>query len=403
LPPHSTREAVTAAALRGDAVALLSAGAYLPAREAFRYDRRRAAAFSAALAGERQQAFDELGLGGGVRSARLGLDAAVIELLTRGAEPALHAARAALKDAARGEPDVPLLLAACVRRKPALARAALAVAVSGGTSVQRTRAAAAVLGAARPGSRRAAVPALVAVSLAVAALAFVRLPDLNGVQEATPELRQPRPAVVVARGPERSAVAPELGDTVEASPESAVYNVPITVRVAVVPTGRNRPAPVDRGPRAPAPAPTAPTAPEPDPSAPAPSAPAPNQPSPPPASLPTSPASESPAARPAPSTPPAAAPPAEQPTPPSVGKPSRTARKAEKAERKAARKAEKAPVAPPAPPAQPATVTLAAAPASQVSPAEAVAPEPAAAQSELAEPQAKPDKPVKPEKAGKGK
>ena len=189
MPTRLARQAVTAAALRGDGPALAHS-------DASGYDRRRAAAFRSALAGDRQLALGELGLGGGVRSVRLGLDIAIIELLTRGAAPAVEAVRLALRDGVHGEPDVPLVLAACVRLDPEVARSALGVALSGGTPVERTRAAAAVIGAARLGPVQAAVPALVAVSLAVAALAFMRLPGLTDAQEAaTPRLQAPRPSV----------------------------------------------------------------------------------------------------------------------------------------------------------------------------------------------------------------
>lgn len=397
MPPRLAREAVTAAALRGDTVALLSACAYLPPREAFRYDRRRVAAFSSALAGERQVALSELGLGGGVRSVRLGLDTAVIELLTRGAGPAVEAVRLALRDGVHGEPDVPLLLAACVRREPELTRSALATALSGGTTLERTRAVAAVIGAARPGPVQAAAPALVAVSLAVAVLAFLRLPGLIDAQEAaTPPLQEPRPSVVVASPPEEAGEgAPRTGPPDSSTPGSAQ----IPVRFTPGETGlgsadgtgslQGRAAPRPATPR---PAPTAP-----GPSAPAP--PAAGQPSPPAASSPPLTTQSSPAAASASIAAPAAAPPAEDPRQPARVKRSKAerraekeARKAEKAEQKAARKADTA---------QPTSVAAATAPTPDV--AVAVALEPASARDDASAREAKPDKPEKPDKPDKGK
>ena len=397
MPPRLAREAVTAAALRGDTVALLSACAYLPPREAFRYDRRRAAAFSSALAGERQVALNELGLGGGVRSVRLGLDTAVIELLTRGATPAVEAVRLALRDGVHGEPDVPLLLAACVRRDPELTRSALAVALSGGTTLERTRAAAAVIGAARPGPVQAAVPALVAVSLAVAVLAFLRLPGLTDTQEAaTPRLQEPRPSVVVASPSEEAGEgAPRTGTPESSTPDAAQIAVRFTPDDPGSADGTGS-LHGSAGPRPATPRP-APTAPE--PSAPAPTAPAPQAPSGPAASAPPLTTQSSPAAGPASIAPPAAEPPAEDPRQPAVVKRSKAERKAEKAERKAEKAEQKA--ARKADSAQATGLAAAAAPAP--APEAAAALEPVSAQDDASASQAKPDKPEKPDKPDKGK
>jgi hypothetical protein len=243
VPPRLAREAVTAAALRGDTAALLSASAYLPAREAFRYDRRRAAAFATALAGERALALSELGLGGGVRSLRLGLDTAVVELLTRGATPAIEAVALALRDGFHSEPDVPLILGECVRRDPETARAALGVAVRGGTPLDRARAAAAVVGAARFGPLEAAVPALAVVSLALAVVAFLRLPGLiAGDETATPRLREPRPTVVVPRPRERQAEAPPARATRPRRPEPEAIGVTFRPGTTSAPSASSRPS-----------------------------------------------------------------------------------------------------------------------------------------------------------------
>jgi hypothetical protein len=408
VPPRLAREAVTAAALRGDSVALLSASAYLPPREAFRYDRRRAAAFSSALAGERQLALSELGLGGGVRSVRLGLDTAVIELLTRGAAPAVEAVRLALRDGVHSEPDVPLLLAACVRRDPELTRSALAVAVSGGTTLERTRAVAAVLGAARPGPLQTAVPAVVAVSLAVAVLAFLRLPGLIDTQEAaTPRLQEPRPSVVVASPPEEAAEGAPGAETQRSStPDAAQIAVRFTPGEAGFGSADGTGSLNGRAgsqPATPRPTPSAPTS---QPTAPGPTAPAPPAPSTPAASSPSPAIQSSPASGPASSAPPAAAPPAEDPRQPAVVKKSKAERKAEKAERKAekaeqkaAKKADKAAAA--APPALSAQPAAAAAPAPEAE--AAVALESASASDDASARQAKPDKPEKPDKPDKDK
>jgi hypothetical protein len=408
VPPRLAREAVTAAALRGDSVALLSASAYLPPREAFRYDRRRAAAFSSALAGERQLALSELGLGGGVRSVRLGLDTAVVELLTRGAAPAVEAVRLALRDGVHSEPDVPLVLAACVRRDPALTRSALAVATSGGTTLERTRAAAAVLGAARPGPIQAAVPAVVAVSLAVAVLAFLRLPGLIDTQEAaTPRLREPRPAVVVAKPPDEAG---DGGSGGAVTPQSSTSDGAAQIAVRFTPgeagfgsadgTGSLNGRAGSR-PSTPRP-PTVPASPV--PTAPGPTAPAPQAPSGPAASPPPPTIQFSPASGPATSAPPAAAPPAEDPRQPAGVKKSKAERKAEKAERKAekaeqkaAKKADKTAAAPP--PALSAQPAAASAPAPEAE--AAVALESASAADDASTRHRKPDKPEKPEKPDK--
>jgi hypothetical protein len=387
VPPRPAREAVTAAALRGDTVALLSACAYLPPREAFRYDRRRAAAFNSALAGERQVALNELGLGGGVRSVRLGLDTAVIELLTRGAAPAVEAVRLALRDGVHSEPDVPLLLAACVRRDPELTRSALAVALSGGTTLERTRAVAAVIGAARPGPVQAAVPALVAVSLAVAVLAFLRLPGLIDTQEAaTPRLQEPRPSVVVASPPEEAGEgAPRTGTPESSTPGAAQIAVRFTPDDpgSADGTGSLHGRAVPR-PATPRPAPTAP---------------APQAPLAPAASSPPLTTQSSPASGPASIAPPAAAPPAEDPRQPAVVKRSKAERKAEKAERKAAKAEQTA--ARKADSAQPTEPAAASAPAPAAEAAAAL--EPASAPDDASARQAKPDKPEKPDKPDKGK
>jgi hypothetical protein len=403
VPTRLARQAVTAAAVRGDGAALLAATAYLPAREAFRYDRRRAAAFSSALAGERTIALGELGLGGGVRSVRLGLDIAIIELLTRGAAPAVEAVRLALRDGVHGEPDVPVVLAACVRRDPDVARSALAVALGGGTPLERTRAAAAVIGATRPGPVQAAVPALVAVSLAVAALAFMRLPGVTDSQEAaTPRLQQPRPSVVVVAPPK------EAGGGASARAQAPQAATPEAVSIAVRFTpggsgsgsadgtgslnGREGSRPATPRPK-PTPAAPGPSAPEPAPPAEAPTV------SPPTAAT----SADSTAARPA-STPPAAAPPAEPPRQPTVAKPSKAERRAEKADRKAekaeakaARKAEKAAPASAAA-AQPAPLTPSATPQPEAEAAVALS---ASATESDDERRSKPDKPDKPEKPDK--
>jgi hypothetical protein len=397
VPPRLAREAVTAAALRGDTVALLSACAYLPPREAFRYDRRRAAAFSSALAGDRQVALNELGLGGGVRSVRLGLDTAVIELLTCGAGPAVEAVRLALRDGVHGEPDVPLLLAACVRRDPELTRSALAVALSGGTALERTRAAAAVIGAARPAPVQAAVPVVVAVSLAVAVLAFLRLPGLTDPQEAaTPRLQEPGPSVVVGSPPEATGEGAPLTGTPGSSRPGAAQ-----IAVRFTPDG---PGSADgtgslHGRAAPRPATPRPTpnAPAPEPSAPAPTEP--GQPLPPAASSPPLTTQSSPAAAPASIAPPAAAPPAEEPRQPAVVKRSKAERKAEKAERKAEKAEQKA--ARKADSAQPTALAAAAAPTPEAE--AAAAPAPASVPDDASTRQAKPDKPEKPDKPDKGK
>jgi hypothetical protein len=207
VPPRLAREAVTAAALRGDTAALLAACAYLPAREAFRYDRRRVAAFATALSGNRELALSELGLGGGARVLRLGVDTAVVELLTRGSAPAVETLRLALRDGLDSEPDVRLVLAEAVRRDQDTARAALSVAVSGGSTLERARAATAVLQATRFGVVEAAVPAMAAASLALAIFAFARLPGMiDGSETAAPRVPAPPPAVVVARPPEELLV-----------------------------------------------------------------------------------------------------------------------------------------------------------------------------------------------------
>lgn len=330
MPPRLAREAVTAAALRGDTAALLSASAYLPAREAFRYDRRRAAAFASALAGDRELALAELGLGGGVRSLRLELDTAVVELLTRGASPAVSAVGLALKDGVHSEPDVPLLLAECVRRDPETTRAALAVAIGGGTPFERTRAAAAVFGATRFGRVETAVPALAAVSLALAVVAFLRLPGLITDEEAAaPRPREPHPTIVVARPPARPTPAPPRATPPR--PETDVIQIAVRPRSTSPGFG----APDSAGAALPT---HARTAPRPRPAAPAPGAPA------------------TPAAPAAPSSPPATAAaaiaPAAAPPPPrestreltAKSRPSKAERKAAKAEQKAAsaeRKAER--------------------------------------------------------------
>jgi hypothetical protein len=399
VPTRLARQAVTAAALRGDGPALAHSGTS-------GYDRRRAAAFRSALAGDRQLALGELGLGGGVRSVRLGLDIAIIELLTQGAAPAVEAVRLALRDGVHGEPDVPVVLAACVRLDPEVARSALGVALSGGTPLERTRAAAAVIGAARPGPVQAAVPALVAVSLAVAALAFMRLPGLTPAQEsATPRLQEPRPSVVVA-APPRGVVS---GTPPGQSGQSVTHDaVPIAVRFT--PGGSGSASPDGTGslngregsrPATPSPTPTTPAAD--GPSTPA-TMPPPSSPTPPVSSPPSVTSERSTAARPA-SAPPAAEPSAEPPLEPAVAKPSkaeRTAakaeRKADKAEAKAARKAEKAAPASAAA-AQPAPLTQASTPQPEAK--AAVAPEPASAPENDDERRSKPDKPEKPVKPDK--
>lgn len=396
MPTRLARQAVTAAALRGDGPALAHSGTS-------GYDRRRAAAFRSALVGDRQLALGELGLGGGVRSVRLGLDVAIIELLTGGAAAAVEAVRLALRDGVHGEPDVPLVLAACVRLDPELARSALGVALSGGTPLERTRAAAAVIGAARPGPVQAAVPAVVAVSLAVAALAFMRLPGLTDAQEAAaPRLQEPRPSVVVAAPPRGVVSGSPRGE----DPQSATTEaVPIAVRFT--PGGSGSGSADGTGslngregspPAAPRPTPTTPPAD--GPSTPAPTEPPPSAPVA-PVSRPTPVTSEgSTAARPA-SAPPAAAPPAEL-RQPAVAKPSKAERKAEKAERKAekaeAKAAKKAAKAPPASAAaaQAAPLTLASTPEPEVE--AAVAPDAASAPESDDERRSKPDKPEKPER-----
>jgi hypothetical protein len=398
VPTRLARQAVTAAALRGDGPALAHS-------DASGYDRRRAAAFRSALAGDRQLALGALGLGGGVRSVRLGLDIAIIELLTRGAAPAVEAVRLALRDGVHGEPDVPLVLAACVRLDPELTRSALGVALSGGTPLERTRAAAAVIGAARLSPVQAAVPALVAVSLAVAALAFMRLPGLTDAQEAaTPRLRQPRPSVVVAAPPREVVSGPPRGE----SPGSVTPDaVPIAVRFTPGDSGSGSGDGTGslhgrEGSRPATPRPTpSPPEPVPSPAEPPPSASAP------PVSPPTPVTSEGfTAARPASAPPPVAAP-TEPSRQPAVSKPSKAERKAEKAERKAekaearaARKAEKAaPASAAAAQAEP--LTSAWTPQPEAEAQAAVAPDSASAPESDDDRRSKPDKPEKPEKPDK--
>ena len=409
MPPRLARQAVTAAALRGDAAALLAACAYLPPREAFRYDRRRAAAFSSALAGERLVALGELGLGGGVRSVRLGLDIAVIELLTRGAAPALEAVRLALRDGVHGEPDVPLVLAACVRRDPEVTRNALGVALSGGTLPERTHAAAAVIGAARPGPVQAAVPAVVAVSLAVAALAFMRLPGVTDTQEAaTPRLQVPRPSVVVA-APPRKVVGGGSASPGDKSLQAATQDAS-SIAARFTPGGSGSGSADGTGslngragsPATPRPAPGSPEVPGPSAAEPPSSEPTP------PVSPPTTVTSEgATAAPPASSPPPAAASPAEPSRQPALAKPSKAERKAEKAERKAdktearaAKKAEKA--AARSAPSVPLTTVPTSQPEAEAAFALASGSAPETDDERRSKPD-KPDKPDKPEKPEKNK
>jgi hypothetical protein len=343
VPPLLAREAVTAAALSGDAAVVLAAHEALAGSDSARYDRRRAAAFVAALAGDRSRALRELGVGAGARSLRLGVDTAVVELLTRGPGQALEALRAALRDGVHSEPDVPLVLAECVRRAPDSARAALVVAVSGGTWAERVLAAAAVLRAARP-TPAAAVPAVVAVSLAVVVVAFVRLPTPDAeAPSVAPTLRErPESGVVAEPSRPRQATSPRA-DRLQRRLDLGANTLTARERVvgarstaAAAPTQHAAFPARLRTPSPPAPKP----APAPAPPRPAAAA-----------------ASEPPAAAQAPTPAPAEAP-APQTTPPARTKEElKAARKAakaqQKAEHKAEQKAEKAPAngdaSPPAP------------------------------------------------------
>jgi hypothetical protein len=279
VPPRLAREAVTAAALRGDSAALLAANAYLPAREAFRYDRRRVAAFATALSGDRELALSELGLGGGARVLRLGVDTAVVELLTRGSAAAVEALRLALRDGLDSEPDVRLVLAEAVRRDQETARAALSVALSGGSALERARAATAVLQATRFGVVEAAVPAMAAASLALAVFAFARLPGMiDGSETAAPRVPAPPPAVVVARPQEEPLVPARTKPKPRRPRPDAVVQVAVRTPLpqlaeeptAVVPSS----PPTTASPRPPTPSP------EPTPPAPAEPAPPPTPPAP---------------------------------------------------------------------------------------------------------------------------
>ena len=108
----SAHEAVTAAALRGDAGALRAFAESLPPLEAHRYDRRLALAFAAALAGDADAARTHFALAGLAPPAQRNADAAQLEALL--AAPVAPAPRPLLERAAVPAVTVASLVAAVV-------------------------------------------------------------------------------------------------------------------------------------------------------------------------------------------------------------------------------------------------------------------------------------------------
>lgn len=204
----SAREAVTAAALHGDAVTLRAVAADLPPLESHRYERRRAAAFAAAIEGDRDRAFTQLALGGVVPGQRRQTDAAMLELLLGRPDEAMAALRRAVKDQSRIEPEVPALLAECVRRGGAAPRKTTAAGRRARSAGDRTWTMS--VGAPLPSSAlaRGIVPVVTVLSLVVAIVTFGRLPGLGAEADQELGLSAPPshgPVVVVATPPPRVA------------------------------------------------------------------------------------------------------------------------------------------------------------------------------------------------------
>ena len=108
----SAHEAVTAAALRGDAAALRAFAESLPPLEAHRYDRRLALAYAAAVEGDADAARTHFALAGVAPPAQRDADAAQLEALL--AAPAAVAPRPLLERAAVPAVTVASLIAAVV-------------------------------------------------------------------------------------------------------------------------------------------------------------------------------------------------------------------------------------------------------------------------------------------------
>jgi hypothetical protein len=196
----SAREAVTAAALRGDVAMLRAVAADLPPRESHRYDRHRASAFAAALEGDRDGAFTALALGGVESAQRRDLDVAIIELLLGNPARALATVRAAVSGTAGIEPDATAVLAECVRRGGGSAREGRAPRDQKMTKGQRRRSAAAVFHTFARDPFEATLPLLSLVALSIAIVALLRLPSLlDGDDWSLPTPRDRQPVVVVAQ------------------------------------------------------------------------------------------------------------------------------------------------------------------------------------------------------------
>lgn len=255
MPEYVAREAVTAAALRGDATMLASAYETLGQLEAYRYDRERVAAFLAALEGARDGALEHLERGGAVAAQRRAVDVAIVDLLLGEPARALAELRLGLHDAKRIEPDLPPVLAECYRRGGGRPRDAIAVAVGRGTPAQRVRSAVALLPLVGRRTIEATVAAASLAALVVAILAFARIPSpFDDSDSAIPVLRDPGPVVVVAqprRPEERARARPSRDADAESSSALVAARRPSARRPV-------RPAVTRRPPSAPAAAPAAP-------------------------------------------------------------------------------------------------------------------------------------------------
>ena len=242
----SAHEAVTAAALRGDAATLRAFAESLPPLEAYRYDRRLALAYAAALEGDEDAARTHFALTGVASLAQRNADAARLEDLL--ASPAAIPPRPLLERAAVPAVTVASLIAAVLAFAllPQLGTdegsdLGLAAPPSSGTVV--------VVAKQPPGSRRTAPEAQPQSTIAVAAPAVaVPVPAASRTPPRTGRLAgRPRTGVVPTRTPAPGPAAPAPQPAPSPQPTGVLAAAASPTQVTAPAAAGQRPAARSRG------------------------------------------------------------------------------------------------------------------------------------------------------------